>query len=340
MKSPDRTKAEIEENIRIIAKEILALDEHPQFDKTAKLEEKLNAYSPEWRSRYAEGCSEICLYASKLYPAPKSEDEKDSEPSRAAKHGILIMTIAHNCFKNYREDSGDIIHYISKSFKTEFARAEYEEMVDEMRGGLNPPDHILNLVKQYYSVIEGLGKNPNNIEVQKWYCSRYDIDLKKLQNALKKNFETANTDENSSIKEDKEASVFDKISESSLNSEYDKSEEEKYRLLFEKIEKCYCQEVKAQKGDYSKLITVYLLKGLAKNIKSRLLMADLLLSYSFIDKLTLQHWKHNVKIEDQKSIAIRLYPNSTEKSAKEEASRWMKKFGKKLRILIKEVSTQ
>ena len=238
MKNPKKSRLEIEKRLREIASELLSLNERPTITKKMTLEEKLSSYSTDWRNLYTEGCAEICLYAEKLYPA------HSGEPSRAARHGVLLMKIAHYCFKNFQPESGDFINYLSHTIKTEFTRAERKESLDEMYGGIKNSASTVRIAKEFLDWSEQNGKNPKIQNVQKWYCTCFGVSIEKLQKALKTEFEISNTDEVYFSTNDKQLSLFDTLDSNYSDGEKHVADEDEVEKYLSEIDArfCYCQE--------------------------------------------------------------------------------------------------
>lgn len=307
-----RSKTKIEERLRAIATDLLALNEHPALSRGMTLEEKLDSYSTEWRSLYTEGCAKICRYAMMVFH------------DRAERHGILLMKIAHDCFKNYNPAGGDFVSYLSHTLSTEFTRTEQKEFVDEMRGGVVLSERSIQMAREFYATVEGMGKNPQNPKVQEWYCKRFGIAPEALREALQTDCDTRVAGETVPVEGGEEFSVFDTLGVFDLNSGYDEERESEYKKAFDKIEAVFQKQQERTKAYTSALVTHCLLKEMERTERSRLFASDLLAPYSFADKEVLAQWRSGGDIGSQKDIAQRFNRDETD------ASRTMRKFLEKV----------
>lgn len=328
MKDPKRSKKEIERRLREIAYELVSLNEHPKFKNKMSLEEKISKYSTRWRNLYIEGSAEICLYAEKMYPSHSGES------SRTAKHGILLMKIAHDCFKNFKPEDGDFINYISHVICIEFAKSEKKEIADELKGGIIYSSSTAKIAKNFIKWTEEYGKDSQSIKVQEWYCKYVcsDLSVDNLNKALRLEFETNVMEETVSTDEQKDVSIFESFAINNDYLENEEFDEEKYTTIFNKIEKTFQKQQLRTKPYISALITFNILKEIEKKEKTsfHIKISDLLAKYAFSDQEILSNWKAGYDIGRQKDICRRFKPDLSIENAESDASRTFKKFLEKM----------
>ena len=63
MAKSNRSKKEIERDLKEYAKQISALNEFPEIRPKTELEEKLKMHSPRWNSIFREACADMFYFA-------------------------------------------------------------------------------------------------------------------------------------------------------------------------------------------------------------------------------------------------------------------------------------
>lgn len=270
----------------------------------------------------------IWRYAEVLFPKG-IRDAKFNSVYQVQDAGIEINEFAlyfveKMNFDDFTDQNG-IFTYIKKSLNQRIIKSGREEIKNKKRQGIriseNKSDENADrLFSELLKICRNEGKNLNDEKTIKWLSLQTGESEEKIKYIIQSHtFKTESEWRKDSSGE--EFSVFDTNLESP-NKEYDSTREEKYKTYFDEIQKKFdgTNSQPKQNGYLQSLLTREILYKLQKIETSRVLIADLLENYSFVDKTLLENWKNEESLPSQKEIAELKGKNPTT------ASRLLKKL--------------
>lgn len=270
----------------------------------------------------------IWRYAEVLFPKG-IRDAKFNSVYQVQDAGIEINEFAlyfveKKNFDDFTDQNG-IFTYIKKSLNQRIVKAGREEIKNKKRQGIrlskNKTDE--NIDREFSKLLKICKTEGKNISDEKTieYLSVLTGKTFDEINELVKTHRFFVSGEFQTLENGEEISVFDTELESP-NKEYDSTREEKYKTYFDEIQKKFddTNSQPKQNGYLQSLLTREILYKLQKIETSRVLIADLLENYSFVDKTLLENWKNEESLPSQKEIAESKGKNPTT------ASRLLKKL--------------
>ncbi len=329
MAKSNRSKKELEQDLKEYAKQIYALNEFPEIRPKTKLEERLKMHSPRWNSIIREACADMFYFAktltydNELYKTlgiTRSNSLVSPVDELVSLFGETIMTVACRRFSSKELSEGDsfiemeFINKLETDLRESIKTSVYSEKNKESTQGITGiSKENIELVKKYYRFREDFigfkraaitEEKIQNIFIKTQYPAEKDPEkkLKKLKASILAYNQNYVQKETETLREDKDgngSTAFDYVEDNREKQEKDFkrklriNEIQTYRII-NRMNLFFEKKLKRKNSDveyWSVLLTHFILSMLERKLENKDRSDD------FIKKLESQKFIYHELLE-------------------------------------------
>jgi hypothetical protein len=137
------------------------------------------------------------------------------------KYHYELMLAADACVGAYKKEQGEFLHYLSIAFENERLKAKGKKAKDRVRRGGTIGNKWEKLIGKILKLAKSLGRDLEDAEFQMMAASKFELDLKHIQKAVRLNSEAVALSDRTTNSDGEELSLFDTISSKNSSAEDD-----------------------------------------------------------------------------------------------------------------------
>lgn len=239
-------------------------------------------------------------------------------------YSMTLMETAIECIKYYDRGKGEFLHLFNSLMKRDLRIAQAKEMLEERRRGIKVSSETDNLIRKIVAFAGSKNLDVYDISVQEKIAKGFGIELNKLQELLRVNYDAVAMSSTVMTEDNEEMELFDLQASHGKTQEDNFIEEEAFISLLDRIDSVFATVQERQKRLLSMLLTVEVVKACNEDLdKARqVLSGKKLFNEGIIDYYTMNGELPTAKqIGEQCGVSeqslSRTYKNFKEKLIKE-----------------------
>ena len=190
-------------------------------------------------------------------------------------YGMTLIETAVECIKYYDKSKGDFLHLFNSSMKRDLHIAKAKEIIEEKRQGIRVSNEDDKLIRKIIALADSKGLDIYDLTVQDKISKALKIDLDRLQELIRINYDTVAVSSTVTNDEGDEVELFDLQSSHEKNAEDKMADESAFVSLVEKINGVFNTVQDRQKKLLSMLLTVEIIKACNEDLeKARQVLED------------------------------------------------------------------
>lgn len=176
-------------------------------------------------------------------------------------YSLTLMETAIECIKYYDRSKGEFLHLFNSLMKRDLRIAKAKEMLEERRQGIKVSSETDNLIRKIVAFADSKNLDVYDISVQEKIAKGFGIELNKLQELLRVNYDAVAMSSTVMTEDNEEIELFDLQASHGKTQEDNFIEEETFISLLDRIDSVFVTVQERQKRLLSMLLTVEVVKA-------------------------------------------------------------------------------
>lgn len=183
-------------------------------------------------------------------------------------YSMTLMETAIECIKYYDRSKGEFLHLFNSLMKRDLRIAQAKEILEERRQGIKVSSETDKLICKVLAFAESKNLDIYDITVQEKIAKGFGIDLNKLQELLRLNYDAVAVSSTVTTEDDEEIELFDLQASSEKTQEDKLVDESAFIALLDRIDSVFATVQERQKRLLSMLLTIEVVKACNEDLET------------------------------------------------------------------------
>lgn len=183
-------------------------------------------------------------------------------------YSMTLMETAIECIKYYDRSKGEFLHLFNKAMKRDLRIAQAKEILETRRQGIKISSENDKLIRKILAFANSKNLDVYDITVQEKMSKGFGIELNKLQELIRVNYDAVAVSSTVRNEDDEEVELFDLQASHEKTAEDKMADESAFVSLVDRIDGVFATVQERQKKLLSMLLTAEIIKACNEDLET------------------------------------------------------------------------